>query len=60
MEQQDFVKEALDYGHGNFYENGKLYLVRCPKCEKENYSIAVAQGGCAWCGWPQLEKGDQK
>ncbi len=31
-------------------ENGKVYLVRCPKCERENYAPAVASGVCVWCG----------
>ena len=24
-------------------------LIRCPKCGKENYALAVATGICAWC-----------
>lgn len=35
----------------NFTANGKTYLVRCPKCERENYSPAVSSGICAWCGY---------
>lgn len=35
----------------NFEVNGKTYLVRCPKCEKENYAMAVSSGICAWCGY---------
>lgn len=31
--------------------DGKLYLVRCPECKLENYSLSVAAGVCAWCGW---------
>ncbi len=31
--------------------NGKVYLVRCPKCERENYAPAVASGVCVWCGY---------
>jgi len=34
-------------------EQGKLYLVHCYKCNKENYSIAVASGQCAWCGYKE-------
>ena len=34
----------------NFIADGKVYLVRCPKCERENYAPAVATGQCAWCG----------
>lgn len=32
-------------------KDGKEFLVRCPACEKENYSPSVATGQCAWCGW---------
>lgn len=27
------------------------YIEWCPTCEKENYSMAVASGTCAFCGW---------
>lgn len=37
---------------GNFYDDdGKPYLVRCPKCHRENYLPAVASGQCVWCGY---------
>jgi len=32
-------------------ENGKIYLVRCPKCYRENYIHAVNSGQCAWCNF---------
>lgn len=35
----------------NFEVNGKTYLVRCPKCGKENYALAVSSGVCCWCGY---------
>lgn len=35
----------------NFEANGKTYLVRCPKCERENYAMSVSSGICAWCGY---------
>lgn len=39
---------------GNFIAKGKLYLVRCYKCDpvrgRENYLPAAASGKCAWCG----------
>lgn len=38
-----------DKGYG-FIAQGKLYLVRCFKCGKENYAPTVARGYCAWCG----------
>lgn len=31
--------------------HGRPYLVRCPACGRENYTPAVADGVCAWCGW---------
>jgi len=38
--------------------DGAPYLVRCPKCKLENYSMAVSAGVCAWCGW--TEKKEEK
>lgn len=29
----------------------KHYLIRCPKCGRENYLPAVATGICVWCGY---------
>ena len=46
----------------NFREGGKLYLVRCYACDphgRENYSMAVASGKCAWCGWDGITTGDK-
>lgn len=37
----------------NFEADGKKYLVRCPRCKKENYAPAVATGQCAWCGYKE-------
>lgn len=38
--------------HPNFCDDrGDVYLVKCPKCKKENYSLAVVSGQCAWCGF---------
>jgi len=31
--------------------DGRVYLVRCPECRRENYIPAVAIGRCAWCGY---------
>ena len=36
-------------GH-HFVEDGKVYLVRCYACGRENYAPAVASGCCAFCG----------
>lgn len=32
---------------------GKLFLVRCAACDKENYSIGVSSGQCSFCGWKE-------
>lgn len=37
--------------HPNFIENGKVFLVKCPECNLENYAFNVAIGVCAWCGY---------
>ena len=37
-------------------ENGNFFMVRCPKCEKENYALNVASGICTWCGYEATEK----
>ena len=40
----------------NFYdEDGHYYMVRCTKCELENWAPAVASGQCAWCGYKHTE-----
>jgi hypothetical protein len=36
---------------GNFERDGRLYLVDCRACGRENYALMVAGGKCAWCGW---------
>jgi len=40
-------------------EDGKLYVVRCPECKRENYALAVAGGRCCWCGWGESEKEEE-
>ena len=37
--------------YGFVGDNGKIYLTRCPECERENYVHAVASGHCCWCGY---------
>jgi ribosomal protein L37E len=37
-------------------EDGRLFMLRCPKCEQENYALAVAHGECAWCGYVATEE----
>lgn len=35
---------------------GKLYLVRCPSCTRENWAMAVASGVCCWCSYKAKRK----
>ena len=37
-------------------KDGKLFLVRCPKCRVENYALSVSSGICAWCGYTAREE----
>lgn len=43
-------------------DDNSLFLVRCMACPdcgergKENWSILVSKGMCAWCGWVEIEK----
>ena len=32
-------------------ERGRIGLIKCPKCLRENYAVAVADGICAFCGF---------
>lgn len=32
-------------------KDGRLHVMRCPVCSKENYAVMVALGHCAWCGF---------
>ena len=38
----------------NFFDaQGRLFLVRCVACDRENWSMRVASGMCSWCGWSE-------
>lgn len=32
-------------------EDGSVGLIRCPKCQRENYALNVTYGICTWCGY---------
>ncbi len=36
-------------------DDGRIFLVRCPECEEENYAMNVASGVCTWCGYKATE-----
>jgi ribosomal protein L37E len=40
----------MSKGYSFTAEDGRVYLVRCPRCNRENYAPSVATGQCAWCG----------
>lgn len=37
-------------GRGFVSQAGRVYVMRCPECERENVLTAVATGECAHCG----------
>ena len=36
---------------GLWQQEGSIYMARCPKCGRENYTPNVLTGICAWCGY---------
>lgn len=48
MEKKSYISiGGIDY----YPNNGDIHLIRCPKCNRENYCMAVLSGICAWCGY---------
>lgn len=37
-------------------EDGKLCIVSCPECGRENYALTVSTGRCCWCGWKEQDE----
>jgi len=35
---------------------GRIFMVRCAKCDMENWAMAVASGQCCWCGYEAKEE----
>ncbi len=46
---------VLAKGVEYYPEEDEILLMRCPKCNKENYALAVADGICVWCGFDGRE-----
>lgn len=44
----------------NFEADGKTYLVRCPKCKRENYAMSVSSGVCIWCGYNANKEANER
>ncbi len=32
-------------------DDGRILLIVCPKCQRENYAPNVNSGVCTWCGY---------
>ena len=46
----DFLIKEVVVGKGYRGKDGKLHIMRCPQCLRENYAMQVGTGLCAWCG----------
>lgn len=47
MSKYKVLAKGVEY----YPEDDMVLLIRCPKCGKENYALAVASGRCCWCGF---------
>lgn len=45
------VDLKFNKGTGYIEEGGKICMIRCFSCGKENYAPSVASGKCAWCNY---------
>lgn len=52
------IKQGVGWTHLTQHSNpnfcdseGRIYMKKCPKCQRENYALAVAFGQCAWCNF---------
>lgn len=50
---EDNTQQKIGYGYSpkKGDRKGQICIVRCPRCKRENYALAVSQGLCAWCGF---------
>lgn len=57
MGKRILLAKGVDY----YPATGDIHLIRCPKCNRENYLPAVATGVCVWCGFngKELLKGKE-
>lgn len=46
--KEETIKQGS--GHGYKDKSGKICMIRCFSCGRENYALAVATGCCAFCG----------
>lgn len=46
------AKNFISFKGVDYYpHSNELHLVRCPKCNRENYMLNVRSGVCTWCGY---------
>jgi hypothetical protein len=41
-------------------DDGRILLIICPKCKRENYALNVNSGICTWCGYNTHEDAELK
>ena len=44
-------RKVLARGVEYYPDTDTLLLLRCPKCEQENYAPNAVTGVCTWCGY---------
>lgn len=56
------MTETIDKGKGFGFkrDNGKLAMIRCFDCGKENYAMNILSGYCTWCGYNANQPSDDK
>jgi ribosomal protein L37E len=54
MPQPKDIREGRGFGYRD--DSGRVWMIRCFSCGRENWAPAVASCQCAWCGY----KYDQK
>lgn len=48
MEKENYISiGGIDY----YPDRDECHLIRCPKCNRENYLMNVTAGVCTWCGY---------
>ncbi len=48
--------DGKQQGFGYTIDNGHICIIRCPFCDRENYSMNVPTGLCTWCGFNANKK----
>lgn len=56
--QDGDIRSGAGYGYKD--DDGKVCMINCFKCGRENYIMAVSSGQCAWCGYDARSEEDKK